>query len=842
MHPHVSELAIDCRILSNTSNLGSDPHTCRILLDLINLVLASSRLGAKQSQLLVSMYDIQAISCKNAGIIYKKTDVIAKASLAGIWVDELDIPAGGITAVLGESGSGKSTLLSMIGGLKRVNSANDGPELSCVDLFPGTEDQVQLMRFDLPAPGVVGFVFQDSHIMKALSVGLNVETGRALTQARIGIEDFNDLLHDFGFKTDGEASAAKGVYTSLAKNLSGGQQQRIAVARAIKADPKLILCDEPTSSLDPVTARKILDYLSDWVKNTGGTVVWVTHDEKLALEKSDRLLYVNGGRVVSLGGVPFELPCRDTDGETASARAQLLSDVKQQGRNLAPLSADVLAQSKIAFPLTAKQVKAAAETSKPARSKRAFNGVSIFRFIWKFLIAELFQRQLFLDAPRSRIVRAASYIWRGPYSFTKPTFALIICLGLITIYAATLGRQVLEQSFARGLSQPEVAHFMMSAFAHDGSIETHPLALGELRNLRRDLQATFAPQITAGETPPNAFGRREDLFAQVSVALGGSCAGARIQDARPSSLLVFNLREPLYNQLTITTELGPVPIGQFSRRGLRGKAIVTPTFVRRILGAEADGPVPPGFCFGPSQDSFVEIVGVAESIPGAASLQFEFAMTNDTFLRILSENPPPSWEGRTPPFQSAALYFGAGYAEQLLCHFEKCDEFPELYISALADTYKLDADVMGQIRRLFRLANGAQTILFWVLGVMLAAVGVAITLSVSSFISANEKFLAIMRAVGYRLRHMTLLFMLEFLLITAAACLLFGFILAMFHGFAAPQLATLFTLEPDWLAFDGVLAGYSILGTYLFVALTGWIIVLVWWAQNRFAGAKLQGL
>ena len=679
--------------------------------------------------------------------------------------------------------------------------------------------------------------------MKALSVGLNLQTGRALTTHAIGLKGFRDLMTSFRFGNAGQLGEAddmdefRALHDDPISNLSGGQQQRIAIGRAVQSNPRIILCDEPTSSLDDTAAKMIMSYLAQWAQDKNGTVIWVTHDEDLALATADRLLYVNAGQVVSDNGAPFELDPR----MDFSERKALFDEIRAFGAIFKPLDETDLAASGIAFPLDAAGVKRAAEPRRRAASTRRFNPFAILMFIWRFVLSELFQTKRSSRAGKGWFKNALLNMSGAIARFSKPTFALVMCLGLVTIYATIVGYDVLQRSFERSLSQPEVAKFIMEARSRSDTTRDNPLSVGSLRDVSRSLEAAFDREIANDARPPETFGRRMDFFAGVARSTDGTCAETQI--GRSSSpLLVFDEDEPLYAHQTLIMNDTNVLIGDFSRRELRGRAIVTPAFLRRALGTPEGESIPDGFCFGSNPAAYVEILGVTSQIPGSEEFPFEFAMTNDTWSRLMSVNPPSSWEGEFPPFQAAALYFDASYADALFCRFDRCADAPDLYDPQLGEVYKLNSDALSQIRKLFELANGAQSVLLSVLATMLFSIGVAIALLVSGFIKANERFLAIMRAVGYRLRHMTVLFLLEFLIITLIASLIFAGVLILFHGLAAPALTSTFDLGAGWLDFEWKTLLLSVIISYAFVAGLGIAIMMLWWANNRYPGTKLQGL
>ena len=777
------------------------------------------------------------VSCRNAGILYHDE---CRSHLNGILVDGLEIPGGGITAVLGPSGSGKSTLLSLLGGLKRANVVSAARNGSYVNLSGGHLSEVQLLHGAVPPPGTLGYVFQDSHLMKSLPVGLNLEMARSLTAGRLTETEFAEFMKRFRMveahgPTDVallERLRAKRVHT-----LSGGQQQRIAVGRAVASHPSIIFCDEPTSSLDPHTAQMIMRYLSDWTRRTGGTVLWVTHDQALVLEVADQVLYVQEGRVISDDGRPLALPCRNY----ATKRRDALEILKQRAAQTTPPTVVELEDMGLVLnPTNAERVSAAGNQKRVGKG-RALSSAGILRFVWHFVIAEIFQRQGGSERRDSGPGRIAAKIGHGLTSFSKPTFAMVLLLGLLTCYAAILGHRVLDAALSSRLSLPEVAHFVMGAAGQTGAGSRDALSIGALKDLSSDLGESFSSEIDSGADPPRAYGRRFDLFSTVASAEGDDCSSGPARDGS-AALLVFQHAEPLYAQLSGVGTDGTFTVGDLDRKDFRGAALVTPTFLRRVLRTEPDEQLPQGFCFGEAPMRFVRIAGLVESLPGSADLQYELAMTNDAYLRLLKDDPPASWGGRFPQFQAAALYFDAAYAEALFCQFNSCAEAADLYRPAFGASYKLNEDALEQVRRLVGIAVGGRSVLTVVLGVLLATVAIAIALSVKAFIASNERFLCIMRAFGYRLRHVSLLFLLEFLLITFAAALPFVVLVVLFHLLAAPWLTVVFALESEWLSPTSLGLPAALGCGYGLVSVVGLAILAYWWRQNRHVGQKLQGL
>ncbi len=184
----------------------------------------------------------------------------------------LSLARGEFVALLGESGVGKSTLLNCIAGL---DEADSGQVLIQGQDLKGLDDtaRARLRREQL------GFVFQAFHVLPHLTVAENVSLPLRL-QNRLNPERVAKVLMDVGLGDLGHRLPAQ---------LSGGQLQRVAIARAVVHAPGLILADEPTGNLDPVTADKVLRVLREQVREAGSACLLVTHSVAAAAA-ADRVL------------------------------------------------------------------------------------------------------------------------------------------------------------------------------------------------------------------------------------------------------------------------------------------------------------------------------------------------------------------------------------------------------------------------------------------------------------------------------------------------------------------------------------------------------------------------
>lgn len=220
------------------------------------------------------------IISENLVKIYKTKDMEVLA-LQGL---EINIAKGELMAIIGNSGSGKSTFLNMIGGLDRPSAGKlivDGK-----DLFKLNERElVEYKR------STVGFVWQNNarNLVPYLTALQNIQLPMVFSDARKRKERAVELLELVGM------SHKK---NNRLDQLSGGEQQRIAIAIALANNPKILLADEPTGSVDTKTGSYILDVFRELNRNLGLTVVIVTHDRMLS-KKVNRVVAIRDGKTSS---------------------------------------------------------------------------------------------------------------------------------------------------------------------------------------------------------------------------------------------------------------------------------------------------------------------------------------------------------------------------------------------------------------------------------------------------------------------------------------------------------------------------------------------------------------
>ena len=208
---------------------------------------------------------------------YKMGDEIVYAN-DGV---NLDIDKGEFVAIVGKSGSGKSTLMNIIGALDVPTSGKY--LLGGKDVGKLSDNQLADIRNKM-----IGFVFQQYKLLPRMNLLENVEL--PLLYAHVSNHEREKRAME-ALEKVGLAEKAK----QMPNQLSGGQQQRVSIARALAANPSLILADEPTGALDSKTSRQVLDFFKK-IHEEGNTVIMITHDNSIAIE-AKRVIRIADGKI-----------------------------------------------------------------------------------------------------------------------------------------------------------------------------------------------------------------------------------------------------------------------------------------------------------------------------------------------------------------------------------------------------------------------------------------------------------------------------------------------------------------------------------------------------------------
>ena len=199
---------------------------------------------------------------------------IAAADHISFYVDK-----GEFCVIVGPSGAGKTTVLNMLGGM---DTCDEGRILLDGDLV-SEYSQKQLTAYRRHD---VGFVFQFYNLVQNLTALENVELASEICRDPLPADE---MLRQVGLAQRMDNFPAQ---------LSGGEQQRVSIARALAKNPKLLLCDEPTGALDYNTGKQVLALLQDTCRNTGRTVIVITHNSALTA-MADRVIRIKSGKALS---------------------------------------------------------------------------------------------------------------------------------------------------------------------------------------------------------------------------------------------------------------------------------------------------------------------------------------------------------------------------------------------------------------------------------------------------------------------------------------------------------------------------------------------------------------
>ena len=220
------------------------------------------------------------IDLKNVSVQLGGRDILKNVSL--------HFEKGTTSVILGPSGAGKSTILKTIIGLIKVTNGTvliDGQDISSLD----DNELLKIRR-------KIGFVFQGNALFDSLNVADNVSYFLAYN-SKISEKEISDKVREILAFVNLE-----GTENLYPDQLSGGMKKRLAVARALAIDPKIILFDEPTTGLDPINSKSILELIKR-LKSIGTTSVIVTHILDDAIAVGDILTVINNGEIISSGNV-----------------------------------------------------------------------------------------------------------------------------------------------------------------------------------------------------------------------------------------------------------------------------------------------------------------------------------------------------------------------------------------------------------------------------------------------------------------------------------------------------------------------------------------------------------
>ncbi len=216
------------------------------------------------------------VELKNVYKRYQMGEVTITAS-NGV---SFEIQKGEFVIIVGSSGAGKTTVLNMLGGMDHCDEGDIIVDGSYISQYT-PKQLTQYRRYD------IGFIFQFYNLVQNLTAKENVELATEICQNSL---DAAEVLKQVGLEDR---------LNNFPSQLSGGEQQRVSIARALAKQPKLLLCDEPTGALDYNTGKTILKLLQDTCRNTGMTVIVITHNQAIK-PMADRVIEMKSAMVSNM--------------------------------------------------------------------------------------------------------------------------------------------------------------------------------------------------------------------------------------------------------------------------------------------------------------------------------------------------------------------------------------------------------------------------------------------------------------------------------------------------------------------------------------------------------------
>jgi phosphonate transport system ATP-binding protein len=229
-------------------------------------------------------------------IIFKNVSVIYPNGFKALKNINLQINDGEFVIIIGPSGAGKSTLIRTINGFVKISEGElivNGKNIRNLN-----EKELRILRRE------IGMIFQNFNLVRRISVLRNVLIGRLgyISTIKSIFNLFSKEDIELAFENLRRVGIEDKAYVR-ADQLSGGQQQRVAIARALTQKPKIILADEPVASLDPPTAKIVMDYLKQFNKELGITTIINLHDIDLVMEYGKRVIGLRNGEIIYDGKV-----------------------------------------------------------------------------------------------------------------------------------------------------------------------------------------------------------------------------------------------------------------------------------------------------------------------------------------------------------------------------------------------------------------------------------------------------------------------------------------------------------------------------------------------------------
>ncbi len=741
-----------------------------------------------------------------------------------IAIEALEINSSGITAIIGPSGSGKTTLLSLLSGF----------------LHP----QVGTVEFDGRAlgkrghkAGDVAFVFQSPMLLGVSSGLVNALQGHVASvrkdKATPGIEGMRALFEKLDLdKNDGA------LLFKRSKKLSGGEAQRFAVARALLTDPKAILCDEPTSSLDEKNANLVMDTLSSWSQTTGRPIVWVTHSLVDAARYAENYVFLRDGERI----MPTKAQQDVLAGTDLKARLEVLQAIAHEDLRCLPNEALNVTQGE---PVS---------VSKGKYSGWIANGLSVELDRISKRGMEAREGQSY--APRNLRALNAAFTKKEPRRLGPVRRVLgsvmIYSQHLLTLVVTLLSLQVMLALFfgglvstyaATNLEDPSIARISFEyddTYVIQGQPKAKPLDNLVLDEIVDEVKAKLEgkPDIDPAELDlarVQAYGRWDREISSIRLR-GGTGGCQRYAEVQP---IFLDLDDPLLNQTVLRSVEGSegtaeARLAHIIRKAIAARDTPDDTTMYGIImkphaeniergckmdfnGAEpilADFALVEGLKPTPST---LTLAGVAASAPPMHPFIPEVILFTHDLQDIKAADARNTSDDT---FQRANLYFP-------IQGFETAREVLH------ARSYFMADDSQAAVKQLTEISSYARQLPPVLAAASWALLQLTLFLIVRSILTLNRRVVAVFRAHGMKFRHLTLAIVRHLLPGLLYGVLLMAVIGALLTRGVAKLVASEISSGEVWGIFTRTLGQTLALSTLLFLGSVAIIVLLDWWKTRQ---------
>ena len=744
-------------------------------------------------------YIIEAI---NVECTYNPSNYQEKSSdqVLGISIGKLKIPAVGVTSIVGPSGSGKSTLVGLLSGLRQADSSGKNSSLN----FNKSGRSYSLLDPKNFQRGDFGFVFQEAHLLKNLPARLNAEMTAAAISENLNNSKIDRIADDLEIFDKLEMKTS---------SLSGGQAQRLACIRALVIDPNILICDEPTSSLDERTGRLLMQTIKKWAVREKKAVLWVTHNLDQAAEFSDYLLRVESGKILcGEDGAPIHL-----SGHSDLEKKNILAGFSPK-------------QTAFKTPKTEPEVS--------LKQPEIYNGIEkkdeitpwvnkyFFVFCLRMALLEIYGNN---RSSRSRepLTRLFSSKIFAPFRYSM---TLAIGLGIVVLFSLFSIKGATESYFTAELNNPAVSHFMIKS---QGGF---PLSNKTIKNL----QFKIATRASLETSERFIFGRREFGLQKVWLPNAAGCS-AKTKKTAIAPMMVYNEDEPLFDNRfseivrSENNRSEPYIIGTQLLRSALG----IDTSADNTLAVQETGKL--SICVNIHGTGVkLSVLNYDGIIPGGSDRTFTTAIPEQFYRSAVMKIDRDKL--RTQTFHSAAVYFTQPKYKNIACAFgalEDCDDDGPILPKSKS---KINEDITGQIEKLV----SASRVSSWVLTMLIGSFGIVISMStilaVSAFVYSKEKTLALLKAYRAGVLNLFLILSTHVFVLFCNAALFASIICATLRWTIMPLLND-FTSNSKidfGLGLSDIFLG--ILTIFLVLLICTSSVIYRWNMNQKYVGVTLQSV